>query len=137
MLEAFSDLSGGNLALLILIIIAFVIIFFVFLQRLVGIIFWALVLFVVLVAGFSIYDNRLADAVKQLVSPEKGNEQPLQSRFAVVWDLLKQDTSEVLSKWQFLWSPSLKKEEPAKEVPTVPPPPPPPQTAPEAPKNNS
>ncbi len=116
-LEAYQDLTAGNIALLVLIAIAFLFVFFVFLKRLIGFVFWAIVLLAVLTAGFAIYDDRVATSLKDLVSPAPGNTETARVRAERVYELLKQDAAEVLSKWQFLWSPALKKDQP-----TTPPP---------------
>lgn len=120
-LEAYQELTAGNIALLALIAIAFIFVFFVFLKRLIGFAFWALVLLAVLTAGFAIYDDRLATALKDLVSPPAGNTETAQVRASKVYELVKQDATEVLSKWQFFWSPALKKDQPAPvQTPTPP-----------------
>lgn len=122
-LEAYQDLTAGNIALLALIAVAFLFVFFVFLKRLIGFAFWALILLAVLTAGFAIYDDRVAAALKDLVSPAAGNTETAKVRAERVYELVKQDAAEVLSKWQFLWSPALKKDQPT-------PPPAQPQTLP-------
>ena len=132
LLEAYQELTATNLVLLAIVAIAFIFIFFVFLKRLIGFAFWALLLFIVLIVGFSIYDDRLATAAKQLVSPGEGNTAPLDQRFTTLTTLLKEDAEEVLAKWQFLWKPSpIKKEPTPTPAPeTTPAPAPAPEAAP-------